>query len=106
MKSSSVPFTTLNLTYCRWKLGQLAPGSTVEFRRITWDASLSKATQFDTWLTSVSNYVASPFTEAHGDIFELNSISDDAKYSPILHTRHASSDDKAILVCFRQVITI
>lgn len=86
----------------RWKVGQLRPGATVEFKRITFDTARRLASRQKQYLNRIRE-AAFPqnSTSIHctGD-HDLNAIYDDGPQDPKLHVLQSSDRAKAI---FRQV---
>lgn len=44
---------------CRWKLGQLGPGSEIGFRRVSWDTALQLRHRNEAWLDGVGAAISS-----------------------------------------------
>lgn len=84
-----------------WKLGQLSPGSTVQFRRISWSDSLHLLACHQKWLSAFDEMI-SHRTSVFSHSFGLNL--EDTPQSPILH-KLPSSDNKNsgdLQITFRQ----
>ena len=90
----------------RWKLGQLSPGSTVQFRRISWNDSLHLLTSQKKWLDEMTSLRTHPnFLR----LFDLPVSLQASSQSPVLH-RHTGSDDGGnsggLKITFRQVLML
>ncbi|KJA16224.1 hypothetical protein HYPSUDRAFT_147969 [Hypholoma sublateritium FD-334 SS-4] len=83
------------------KLGQLTPGSTVEFRRISWEESLRRSSQFDAWLESVSDFAALSTPQPLIGPGFMDVTHTDTSQTPVLHRRSSISQNDTS-VCFRQ----
>lgn len=88
----------------RWKLGQLSPGSTVQFRRISWDESLRLLTSQKKLLDEMISL------RTHPALLHLFDMSfQDSSQSPVLH-RHTRSDNGRnsgdLQITFRQVLIL
>ncbi|PPR04572.1 hypothetical protein CVT24_012025 [Panaeolus cyanescens] len=85
----------------RWKLGQLAPGNAVVFRRVTWEQSQQLLNVKGHWLDMIA-YIIRRRKEAPIAVDPFTFTFDDEKFeSPILH-QTTSSDENPVLVTFRQ----
>ena len=82
----------------RWKLGQINPGSTIEFRRVSWREAVRLNDAPNKWLAEIKALIAhsgpravdySPYTVGLQDTLQ----------NPILHTEGSGKQQ----VVFRQV---
>ncbi|KAF8970910.1 urea carboxylase [Flammula alnicola] len=85
-----------------WKLGQLAPGSTVQFRRISWSESLQKSDLRDGWLDAVAQYVSLGKSSEPASFAFLDSAVTDSPQPPVLYVRSALQSRPDLQVTFRQ----
>ncbi|KAF8808826.1 hypothetical protein BYT27DRAFT_6537908 [Phlegmacium glaucopus] len=83
-----------------WKLGQLAPGSSVQFMRISWSDSQNLLASNKKWLNSVHGMMSLQTSSTFSHPSDLNL--QDSSQSPVLH-RHMPSDNGGDLkIIFRQ----
>ncbi|TFK35167.1 allophanate hydrolase subunit 2-domain-containing protein [Crucibulum laeve] len=71
-----------------WKLGQLSPGSSVEFRRVSWSATIQQNEVVSTWL-AVVHEIASTFSfsgNLDGNIL-YRTDEDDISQKPVLYRK-------------------
>ncbi|KDR71879.1 hypothetical protein GALMADRAFT_74481 [Galerina marginata CBS 339.88] len=84
-----------------WKLGQLAPGSTVQFRRMSWRDARDRLDLRDIFLYALQTLKL----ERSPDTLQLDlmdSITPDYHYSPLLHTQPGIKENDNMRVIFRQ----
>jgi hypothetical protein len=112
--SRDVGYVSHNLTFIlpsieplpRWKLGQLAPGNTVQFRRITRKRALEQLSLQEEWLNvvQVSVGVLLSGKSPNADRFPLlDSSQEDTPLSPILHISEAPQNKPELRIVIRQV---
>ncbi|KAF8152533.1 AHS2-domain-containing protein [Crassisporium funariophilum] len=86
-----------------WKLGQLAPGNTVQFRRITWNDALHRISVHYKWLQDVEGTCSSPQPlQESSAVNLLDAYAADMPQSPILHVGPATEGRDDLQVMFRQ----
>lgn len=86
------------LTENRWKLGQINPGSTIEFRRVSWKEAVRLNDAPNKWLAEIKALVANPNTRATGYSPYIVDLKDTSQL-PILHVEGSGRKQ----VVFRQV---
>jgi urea carboxylase len=86
----------------RWKLGQLSPGSTVQFRRISWTDARALEILYDEWLGSVRAMVSKKLTYNDIPPFPMPAYSE-AMDEPILHITSSPKGSAKPTTVFRQV---
>lgn len=91
-----------NTDALRWKLGQLSPGSTVQFRRISWEAAQTLNGQCEGWLNSIYEMTVGNLETSNLPSFP-SAIIDEPITGPILHTIHPSEGSSKPKIVFRQV---
>ena len=88
----------------RWKLGQLSPGSTVQFRHISWDDSLHLLTSQKKWLDEII------LLRTHWILLHLFDFNPQGSSQPPVLYRHTSSDNERnsgdLQITFRQVLML
>jgi urea carboxylase len=92
--------TTVNdlLIDDRWKLGQINPGSTIEFRRVSWKEAVRLNDAPNKWLSNLKALVARPDPRAIG--YSPYTVDlQDSRQLPILHIEGSGKKQ----VIFRQV---
>ena len=90
----------------RWKLGQLAPGNTVQFRRITRTKALEQLSLQEEWLNVVEASVGALLSgkSPKADPFPLlDSPQEDIPLSPILDILEAPKNKPELRIVLRQV---
>ncbi|KAF8901326.1 urea carboxylase [Gymnopilus junonius] len=85
-----------------WKLGQLAPGCTVQFRRLTWNEACQRSVLHDEWLKTVENLSSSPSFEGGDSFGLLETEAGDTPCTPVLHRSSGSAGKPERQVIFRQ----
>ncbi|KAH9475545.1 Putative urea carboxylase [Psilocybe cubensis] len=87
-----------------WKLGQLGPGNTIEFRRISWSSAIQRSVSNIQWLEAVEQSCSShKLKETSISRFTLlDTDVKDTEYPTVLHVRHVDRDALAKRVTFRQ----
>lgn len=84
----------------RWKLGQLSPGSTVTFRRISWADAQIGTEAARLWTEDVQSAISGVAVLPRAE----PSFEDETKHlSPILHTDVSPAESRRPSVTFRQV---
>jgi len=94
----------LFLTYLyRWKLGQLAPGCTVQFKRISWQISRERIFLREEWLKAVEKICVEDDEDFVASFDLMETDVEDISYSPILYNVSGSDDRPDHKVALRQV---
>lgn len=75
----------------RWKLGQLSPGSTAQFRRISWSDSLHLLASHQKWLDAIDEMISLRTYPISSHPFDMKL--EDTPQSPVLH-RYSPSNNR------------
>lgn len=82
----------------RWKLGQVAPGDTIVFRRVSWDQSLEQFAARNQWLETIHRDISETHIGTDGSALVYPSV--DPEYGPAVLHRSTWND---VEVTYRQV---
>lgn len=88
------------LKHYRWKLGQLSPGSNVQFRRISYSTAVEIQKHNEKFLAKVEEIVSGQQGEPAMALY--NDTQRDQEYSPKLYQKRESESEKDAFV-LRQV---
>ena len=99
----SVSSLTSSLLF-RWKVGQLRPGATVRFQRISFEDSQRLSAFYDSWLAKVGHTEPTNTTESDSSIFSFTPDSLGSENSCILHLISADEQQGRPQAVFRQVM--
>ncbi|PPQ75558.1 hypothetical protein CVT26_012381 [Gymnopilus dilepis] len=84
-----------------WKLGQLAPGDTVQFRRLSWNDARQKSFQYNEWFNMLQRSKSVNKIE-DGAFDPLGGPLEDVSYGSILHRQSSPTGRLPHGVVFRQ----